>query len=236
MPKLKYLEIARQLRDECSSLPEATKLPSERFLGERFQVSPMTVRRAMEELENEGLVARIAGRGTFTQRPVIAKGDAVSSFTEDMRARGLAPSTRLLGVEFVKAGATVAAALKLHEGDRVLQIERLRLANGHPMCLEVSHLPARIGQQMIDADSHGFESIHAALDSLGVKPTAGTRQIRAVGLDDREAMLLRQPFGAPALSITHVFTHQRSGPVQRAESVYRADRYEIHSALHVPDW
>lgn len=232
MQKLKYMQIARQLRDDCETLPEGTKLPSERYLSEKFQVSPMTVRRAMEELEDEGLVARIAGRGTYTQRPVITKGDSVSSFTEDMRSRGLDPTTRLLGVEFVRASEVVATDLKIQGEERVLQVERLRLANDHPMCLEVAHLPARIGQQLVDADPHGYESLHDVLAGLGMKPTAGTRRIRAVALDDRESMLLRQPLDAPALSITHVFTHERSGPVQRAESVYRADRYEVHSALH----
>lgn len=232
MQKLKYLAIAGQLREECAALSEGTRMPSERNLSERFRVSPMTVRRALEELEHEGLVVRIGGRGTFTQRPVIAKGDSVTSFTEDMRIRGLVPSTRLLGVEFVEASAAVAVDLKVQQNDRVLQVERLRLANKQPMCLEVAHLPARVGQQIVDSDPHGYESLHELLATFGAGPTAGTRRIRAVALADRESMLLREPVDVPALSIIHVFTHERSGPIQRAESVYRADRYEVHSVIH----
>lgn len=232
MRKRKYQEIASALRKDCAAQADGARLPSERDLGTRFDVSPMTVRRALEELESEGRVTRIPGRGTFAQRSVIAKADFVSSFTEDMHSRGLTPGTRLLGVEFTEAGAVVARDLKIKVGTQVLQVERLRLADEEPMCLELAHLPGRIGQQLLDRDGQGFESLHGELDRLGLAATEGTRRIRTVTLDERESMLLRLPPAAAALSVTHVFTHRQRRPVQRAESLYRADRYEVHSILH----
>lgn len=229
MAEAKYRSIARHLRERCAALPEGAQLPPERELSERYGVSPMTVRQALGLLEDEGLVDRVFGRGTYVQRRIIAKGNAASSFSDDMRARGMEPSARLLGVEFVSASETVAKDLRIKIGERVLMIERLRFADADPMCIETAHIPGRVAQQIADKDLDG--SLHELLDRHGVHIATGVRRTRAIVLDDRAARMLQQPDGAPALLVAHTFSAERGVPVQRAESIYRADRYELYSTV-----
>lgn len=228
MREVKYRLIADSLRRRCMSLPEGTQLPAEKELALTYQVSAMTVRQALDVLVDEGLLARVNGRGTYVQRHAIAKGDELTSFPEDMRLRGLEPSTRLLGVDIVAATDPVATDLRLSAGHKVLQIERLRLADAEPMCLETAHLPESYAREIADrADG----SLHSALASLGVRLVSGTRRIRAVLTSDRQSSLLGLPLGAPALRIVQVFADEHSRPVQRADSYYRADRYEAYTRV-----
>jgi GntR family transcriptional regulator len=228
MRDLKYRRIADALRQQCIESGEGTRLPSEKELALTYGVSPMTVRRALEVLEDEGLVIRIFGRGTYVQRLVVAKGDELTSFSEDMRNRGLVPSTRLLGIAISAATTEVAADLRLSAGDRVLQIERLRLAGDEPMAVELAHLPERFARA-VEENADG--SLHETLAGLGARPVSATRRIRAVITTDRQSALLSLPPGAPALRIVQVFADERGQLVERADSFYRADRYEAHTQV-----
>jgi GntR family transcriptional regulator len=87
----KYQSIFAEMRERCLNLPVDTRLPPERQLAAHFQVSLMTVRQALAELAAEGWVERVPGRGTFVRRPRVEMGPSLTSFTEDMRRRGLVP-------------------------------------------------------------------------------------------------------------------------------------------------
>jgi GntR family transcriptional regulator len=229
MRETKYRRIAASLKTDCLQQEDGTQLPSEIELASRYEVSAMTIRQALDVLEDEGLVTRVFGRGTYVQRRIIAKGDTISSFSDDMRMRGLEPSTRLLGIETILADPVVAHDLRLGAKEKVVRLERLRLADGEPMCLEVSHLPARFASILEAGDLDG--SLHAILGSTGISLESGTRRIRAVIANDRQARLLGQPDGSPALNIVQVFSDAQRRPVQRAHNLYRADRYEAYSQV-----
>jgi GntR family transcriptional regulator len=225
----KYLRVAEDLRSTCAALPEGTQLPPEKELARQFQVSLMTVRRALEFLDEEGFVNRVGGRGTFVQRRVIAKGGSLTSFSEDMRMRGLEPSARLMGIEVITAPEEVMRDLRLGSTEKVVVLERLRFADGEPMCLEVVHLPARFAHIVEASNLDG--SLHELLAANGVLLATGTRRTRAVAIGERAAGLLRLHVGAPALEIVQVFFDPRGRPVQRAKSLYRGDRYEAFSKV-----
>ncbi|MCC9198525.1 GntR family transcriptional regulator (plasmid) [Arthrobacter sp. zg-Y820] len=233
MKQTKYRVIADQLREMCAGLDEGTRLPSEKKLATRYGVSPTTVRQALGVLEDDSFITRIFGKGTFVdgQKRVIGKGDTIASFSEDMRVRGLTPSTRLLGVEIRKAPDAVATDLRLGQKQKTVVIERLRMADGEPMCLETAHLPERFSWTTA-SDLDG--SLHELLESAGVQISSGKRTIRAVALSDRQGTLLRMPTGAPALHIVQVFADEHGTPVQRADAVYRADRYEVYTHIRRP--
>jgi GntR family transcriptional regulator len=225
MPPSKYLAIAEDLRGRCRKLPPGTRLPSEKELAAEYGVSRMTLRQATDVLVGERVVSRVVGSGTFTRTPVVTKGTSLTSFTEDMRQRGLEPSSRLIGFERQPASAEVVADLGLHDHEDVLVIERLRLADAEPICLEVAQLPWRFHASF--TPDWVEQSLHQALLAIGVRLTSGTRVIRGVVLAHREAMLLQLRPGDPALQVVHVFFDDKGRPVQRARSLYRADRYEI---------
>lgn len=225
----KYRRVAERIRGDCARLEEGTQLPAEKELARQHAVSLMTVRRALEYLEDEGFVNRISGRGTYVQRRVVAKGGALSSFSEDMVLRGLVPSTRLIGIEIVPAPEQVMRDLRLGPTEKVVALERLRLADSEPMCLEDAHLPVRFAPILEGGDLDG--SLHELLASHGTVLATGTRRIRAVSMSERQAALLGLPVGQPALQIVQVFFDPHGRPMERSHSLYRADRYEAFTKM-----
>ena len=230
----KYAQITARLREELKNLPAGNRLPSEREMAQRFGVSRMTLRQALDQLEGEGRLERVRGSGTFARRPTVAMGPALTSFTEDMRARGLVPSSRLLGFTRVPTDSVVQQALDLPASAEVIWMERLRFADDEAICIEVAQFPVRYQRLLEGGDLD--QSVHALLRSGGVVPFCVVRQVRAVAANERETRLLHLPSGAPALEVLDVFTDVGGRPIQFARSRYRFDRYEVRmSALRGPN-
>lgn len=226
----KYMSIFADLRERCLKMPVDMKLPPERQLATDFGVSLMTVRQALSELAAEGWVERVPGSGTFIRRPTVEMGPSLTSFTEDMRRRHLTPSSRLIGFETGAADAQVARELGVPHGDEVVTVERLRFADGEPMCHEIANLPLRLRPVLDSADLEG--SIHEVLASVDVVLMSATRRVRAVVAPPRECRLLDLPPDSPALEIIDTFYDARGRPTQTARSRYRFDRYEVVSKLN----
>jgi len=226
----KYALITANLREQLRHLPSGTRLPSERELAEQYAVSRMTLRQALDELTVEGWLERVRGSGTFTRRPTVAMGPSLTSFTEDMRARGVEPSSRLLGFTRTVADPAVKEALQLDRDEEVVWMERLRLADDEPICLEVAQFPVRY-QRLLEAGDLE-QSVHDLLRSAGVTPASLLRQVRAVAVDDRESRLLGLPHSSPALEVLDIFADVGGRPIQHARSRYRYDRYEVRMSAH----
>lgn len=229
----KYEQIVTALRKEARQQSTGTQLAPERVLAERFAVSRMTVRQALEVLEGEGWIERVVGSGTFVRRPVVTLGPQVTSFTEDMAVRGLKPGTRLLGFDVIESHQRVAEALDLRPGTKVLWLERLRLADGDPMCVEVSHLPIRHQALLESADLEA--SLHETLRSGGVEPTSLLRRIEARAAPRRVARLLGLPDESPVLELIDVFSDGNQRPIQHVASLYRPDRYAVVARINQLD-
>ena len=159
-------------------------------------------------------------------------GPFLTAFTEDMRARGLQPSARVLGFARTAASAEAAEALGLPEGSAVVWMERLRLADGEPMCVEVAQFPARFQRLLEEGDPE--QSVHDLLRRGGVVPSSLRRRVRAVAAVQREALLLDLPDGAPMLEVLDVFADPNGRPIQYARSRYRPDRYEVWTSIQSP--
>src|SRR6185312_5675236 len=129
------------LEDLLSSLPPGAALPSERELAERYGLARMTVRNEIERLTAEGSVYRLHGRGTFVAEPRIAQAGSLTSFTEDVLARGQVPGSTVISSEVVEADGLLAAALEVKPAHRCFRLERVRTADGRPMAVEKVHLP-----------------------------------------------------------------------------------------------
>lgn len=201
-------------------------LPSERELMQRFGVSRMTVRRAIERLAQEGRVYRVQGAGTFVADPAtISKSLRLTSFSEDIRERRMLPGSRLLELCRTTADMACARDLFVEPGSPVVHIRRLRLADGEPMCLENAWVPETLVPGL--AEQGEPRSLYQLLEEAGARPETADQTIRATVVDTAQAELLGVPPHFPALEMHRVTRDGRGRAVERAVSVYRADRYDF---------
>ena len=215
------------LEELLGSLPPGAALPSERELAERYGLARMTVRNEIERLTAEGSVYRLHGRGTFVAEPRIAQAGALTSFTEDMLARGQVAGSTVISTELVEADGFLAAALEMKAGDTCFRLDRVRTADGRPMAIEQVHIPLERFDG-IDREDFADASLFNVLeDRFGVALGDAEQRVVAVGINGDEAPLLGVVEGAPGLRFHTVTRDQDGVPVLYAVSLYPGDRYEI---------
>ncbi|MFL5727255.1 MAG: GntR family transcriptional regulator [Chloroflexota bacterium] len=218
-----YLDLSSAL-DE-GELKPGDRLPPERELAERYGCSLITVRRALSELAREGRIERTRGRGTFVLRPRVELDFGGSqSFTSEMQSHGLDAETKVIVARSEPAGEAVANALDLKIGAPTLYLERLRLAGGEPMLLELVHLPAGRFPGLLASDLEHNSLYQLLTERYGTRVVRAREAIEPVLLRGREARLLDQPSGRPALLVEGVAFAADGVPVEFARSFVRGDR------------
>jgi GntR family transcriptional regulator len=226
----RYREIADYLRRLIAASRPGDRLPSEAELCQRFGVSRMTVRQALELLSNERLLVRRRGEGTFAAPRVVPRllGSPLS-FTESMRRRGLRASSRLLHAGWIEPSPEDRAALGLPMGGRAVVVERLRLADDLPMAIErVVSPPSCAG--ILDDDLEGG-SLHDAFERLGRIPTRAQARVSARRATDIERRLLGLDPDGVVLSERRTIDDQDGIPMEHTETLYAAERYEFEAVL-----
>jgi GntR family transcriptional regulator len=207
-------------------------LPSEAELTEQYQVSRATVRQALEELVSDGLIYRQQGRGTFVAPPTVEQGLVrIVSFTDDMRQRGLEPGTKLISAELMTATETLARRLELEPGDALARIERLRLADGEPMSVEISFLVHRYCPGIL-AQDYTRNSLRRMLETrYAIRITSARQTIHAVNATEEMAAVLDIPPQTALLYIERLSYSENGVPVEFLRLYHRGDRYTLHSEL-----
>lgn len=217
---------------DAGALQPGHRIPSERELSERFHMSRMTVRHALNELVNEGVLYRHQGKGTFVGRPKIRqKLRGLSSFTEDMLSRGLRPGSRVLSVEVVPAPYRVRQGLGLAEQSHVVRLERLRLADGEPMALEVTHLPYPRFAGIVGESLENISLYSILEDRFGLSFGTAQQAIEPALADSTLARTLWVKEGSLLLLLERITFSQQGEPVEFVSSHYRADRYRFEVEL-----
>jgi GntR family transcriptional regulator len=228
--KPRYEEIASFLRSRVAAGSPGDRLPSDAELCELFGVSRMTARYAVGQLEQDGLLVRRRGQGTFVaSRPVMRVLGSPLSFTESMRRRGLRSSSRVLRWTEVEPDAEVVKALQLLDGQKTWLLERLRLADGVPMAIESVLMPATLVGVMDDRLENG--SLHAAFERLGRIPTRAQAWVSARIATGEERRLLALTHPAALLVEHRIITDQDEIPLERTETRYAAERYRFETVL-----
>jgi GntR family transcriptional regulator len=220
--------------DLIEQLEVGEAIPSERRLSSDLGVSRLTLRAALDDLAREGYVVRRRGAGTFVGEPKIAQELTMTSFTDDMRRRGLRPSSRTLELRVSPAGARLGRLLHVSPSEPVVIASRLRLADGESMAIETvhvreTHIP---GLTARDLEEKSFYEL--LRDRYGIVVVGGTQTIEPTVTDEDESAALGVPLHSPAFRFERV-THSDTGEiVEFVESIYRGDRYRLVTALSVP--
>jgi GntR family transcriptional regulator len=227
----KYRVLRDALVEMIRGLPEGAALPTERTLCSDFGVSRATVRHALQRLEDEQRIYRVQGKGTFVARAKIEQRLGLTSHTEEMRARGMVPGSKLIDVSRVPANAEVASALRLGEGTEVLQIERLRLADGDPIAIEVLYLNAERFDGISAALGESASFYQLLHSDYGVELASAEETIEAVVSGARDAELLGCGRGMPLLLISRLSVDTNGRPTEYVRSRYRGDRFRFRRHL-----
>lgn len=223
-----YRSIADSLRREIHSrrLAPHVRLPSEPELVRRFGAARETVRRALAQLEREGLIYRRQAVGSFVAEPRVDQDlDQLFSFTEFMARRGLKPGSRLLesGILSINdAASRVLRQLQLPPGARVIYIRRLRTGSGEPLVIASTWLPAERFPRFLEQDLRRH-SVYELMGRMGYKPTSAEQTVEAAALTPEQAALLGVGPGAAALLVRRT-AYAAGIPVEYAEDYYRGDR------------
>ncbi|MCK2034921.1 GntR family transcriptional regulator [Microbacterium sp. SSW1-49] len=230
----KHDALREHLQSLIDSAPRAnSKLPTEQELMDRFGVSRSTVRRAVDQFASAGRVYRIQGAGTFTTPAVVQKAGELTSFTEDMRRRGLIPTSQVLAQQEEAAPPSVSAKLQLVAQEPVTRIHRLRLADGEPMALETTYLSTRRYPGLAAMDIHG--SLYETLVlNYNQRPQQADQTLGVKSLSDDEAALLGLGKGSSALAVERLLRNEDGDPIELSQSLYRGDRYSYHTTLYAP--
>ncbi len=228
-----YHQIRENLRDliESGELRSGTMLPPERELAEQYGVSRLTVRQAISELVRDGLLIRQHGVGTFVAPPKLSQVQPMAlSFTQRMIQAGRAPTSRVLACEIVPASYNVARHLGVQPDTPVVRLSRLRLADGQPVMLETTHLPADRFPGLVDEDFR-TQSLYAVLSTrYGVTLAEAIQTLEPVALTAYEAEQLGAQEGAPAMLVEVIASSQEGWVVEYSRAVVRGDtsRYVFH--------
>ena len=227
----KYYQVKKQLLDLTASLSPGSPVPPERELAKSYGTSRTTVRQALAELVVEGRLLRMQGKGTFVAKPKVAQPLELASYTEGLREHGLHPQTKILELGYVTADEHLAALLGIRPGARTLRVHRLRLADGEPMSIDTSHLPAKRFpglRRQLERHSSLYETLRTCYD---IQLTEAEETIETVLADPHDARLLGVDPGLPLLLLSRHAIDSTGQPVEWAQSWYRGDRYKFITRL-----
>lgn len=232
-----YEQIAAAVRAQIDAgeLKPHTPTPSERSLGDRFGVSRMTARAAIQALEDERYVYRNGRRGTFVSEPRLEL--PIGSFTVDVARTGRTPRAKLLIAEPRVPSARLRSALRLGAREKVNYIQRLRFAGDEPIAIENTSIPRRLCPDLLEQDLE--QSLWLLLEQrYGITVARAEAVIQAATPSQDQAQLLALEPTTPAILLDRTVVDGTGRPVEFARDVYRADRASFRVgaqlSLHPP--
>jgi GntR family transcriptional regulator len=210
-------------------LTPGDRLPTEHDLAAWLGVSRMTLRHALSELAQRGLVIRTVGRGggTFVAEPKLEQDlTTLAGFSEQLRRHGKVAGARVLAAAQIPASRAAAAALEVAEGDPVHDVRRIRLADGKPIVIEHSQFPAALFPDLLDCRLDG--SLYELLaDRYGQQPHRARESLEPVVASVREAEALEVDEGAPLMLVERTAYSLTGQPLEFARDLFRGDRTKV---------
>jgi GntR family transcriptional regulator len=224
-----YAQIKDTLRERIldGTYAPHSQMPSEHELCAAFDVSRITVRQALGDLQKEGLVFKRHGKGTFVSKPKAFQNvTSLQGFAEAMTSMGHEIVNQLRSFRVVEADRHIAARLQLQEGAPVVEIHRTRLLNREPVSLEITWVPESFGQRLANADLATRDIFLILENDCGVPLGHAELAIDAILANDNIADALRVEENSPVLRIERL-THDASGaPIDYEYLYFRGDAFQ----------
>jgi len=227
-----YQQLQRALREAIENrvLGPDDALPAERQIATDLSVSRITVRKALDGLVEEGLLVRRQGSGNFVSARIEKNFAKLTSFSEDMRARGRTPKSVWLKRAEGQVSPEEALTLRLSPGAPVYRFHRLRYADEAPMCLEFATVAGACLPSLDAVDV----SLYEALERAGNRPVRALQRLRALLLSDEHAKLLNARPGDAGLLVERIGFLRDGRAVEFCQSYFRGDTYDFIAELTSP--
>lgn len=224
-----YTQLKEYLRSRIldGTFQPGSRMGSESELGATFGVSRITVRQALGDLQMEGLIFKIHGKGTFVSKPKAFQNvTSLKGLAEALADSGYEVVNRLCGFDYVPADATVAQRLQLSEGDTVLEIQRVRLVNREPVSLEITYLPEPVGRRLASADLATRDIFLILENDLDISLGHADLAIDAIEATAHMAAALGLKIKAPIMRIERLTHTAEEQPLDFEYLYYRGDAFQ----------
>jgi GntR family transcriptional regulator len=232
----RYHQLAQILREQIldGKVKANHPISSERELEQIYSVSRTTIRQAIDLLVRQGFLYREHGKGTYVSPQKLQKGiSELTSFTEDMKRRGIDPGQKILNIGYIEPPDAVRTHLELPKDcHQVLRVERLRLGDGAPMGLQTAYYNLPEGITITQADVEAIGSIYTILEEkLHIIPTEADETVEVTFATPYEASLLHVKAGSPLLLSERTTYSQIRCVIEFVKILYRVDRYRYIAKL-----
>lgn len=233
-PLPRYFQLKEILRERIRSgeWKPGELIPSERELSEKYGISRMTARQAITDLVNEGIFYREQGKGTFvSQRKITQQLIHLTGFTEDIRARGQRPGTKVLSATMHPADEESAEKLRINQGTPIFRLQRLRLADDEPLAIELSQISFKGCEKLLEEDLE-HNSLYRLLEAkYGISLMEADQELEAGLTGSEEAQLLKISIARPVLFTRRVTYTDRNQPIEYAKAVYCGNKYTFYTHM-----
>ena len=231
MGKPLYRQVIFDLEKQIKNMKPNTKLPSERQLLVKYGVSRNTIRLALQDLEERGLIYRLHGKGTFVSSTFLNQPNigGMYSFSEELKRTGQKASTKNQSLDLIIPDKNIAAQLNLKPTEKAYKLVRLRLANNEPRIFSTSFLPEKIFPELVIDDLKSKPLYTVMKEKYNQISVMAFEDVEAVCLNSEESKNLAEKVGAPSLKIFRKTINDKNVPVEFTISLARGDKFVYRS-------
>ena len=231
MGKPLYRQVILDLEKQIKNMKPNAKLPSERQLLVKYGVSRNTVRLALQDLEERGLIYRLHGKGTFVSSTFLNQPNigGMYSFSEELKRTGQKASTKNQSLDLIIPDKNIAAQLNLKPTEKAYKLVRLRLANNEPRIFSTSFLPEKIFPELVIDDLKSKPLYTVMKEKYNQISVMAFEDVEAVCLNSEESKNLAEKVGAPSLKIFRKTINDKNVPVEFTISLARGDKFVYRS-------
>ena len=229
LPKYRQLYLILLNKIEEGEWPAHNPIPPERELEEMYNISRTTVRQALSLMVSQGYLYREQGRGTFIAPPKLQYSlNLLRGFSESMKDRGIIPDQKIISINRNLPPYKVQQNLEItEEVNNIINIERIRIADGIPIGYQSTYVALRRGQSITQGELENCGSLYKLLrENFNLIPTEAIETVEATIADEHEANLLEIETGGPILLIERTVWSQFHRPMEFLKALYRGDKYK----------